>query len=263
MKTTHVVRTGLATLTAGLGALAVTASADAPTAFTATLTPNTAGAGTAVTAGLQGADLDAAQAGKAVRSLKLQAPAGFKVLPAGVKTVCSAADAAAKTCPADTKIGGGTATFTAPGVGDVTAAITLNATAPVQAGDPVGLQFVAAALGQTFALTARVTGGSTPSLDAEGIDKALPLPITIKSLSLNLASKATVVKTVTKLKKKRVKVNGRYVTKKVKVKVKVSTPVALLNNPATCPATGWSATATVGFTDGSSFVAPTTIACTS
>jgi hypothetical protein len=43
--------------------------------------------------------------------------------------------------------------------------------------------------------------------------------------------------------------------------VKVNVTLPLLTTPKTCPATGWAAAATVGFKDGSSFVAPATAPC--
>jgi hypothetical protein len=197
--------------------MAAAADADAPTAFKVAFSPNTTATRTAVTATLAGPDLDAAEAGKQVVSLKLQAPAGLKVDRKGVKAVCTAAEAAMKACPATSKGGSGTATFTAAGVGDVTAPITLYVTDPVQAGDPAGIQLLASALGQTFALVARVVpGASGPALVADGIDKALPLPITIKSLALTFAGKNVVQKTVIKKVKVRKTVNGRKRTVIVK-----------------------------------------------
>lgn len=256
--TTRTRRVGALSIAIVTGTAAFAYAAEGP-GLTASYTSGKPNTGISATAELGGAELVAAQAGKAIRSLKLQASQGLKFDKTGVIALCTPDQAKSVTCPDSSSVGGGTATLNSPAVGDVPATAKLYLTAPATAGDIAGVQVVANALGQKLALPGRiVASASGPYFLLPDVDKNFPLPLTVKALKLTFGSTAPVKKTKTITVTKRVKGKKKKVKKKVTVTVKQS----LLTTPATCPAGGWTAASSIGFTDGSTYDSTTTIPCT-
>ncbi len=228
-------------------ALAGSASAQ-DTAITATLNPNTAGAGSKLHVAIGGA---AAELGGALpESVTLHLQRGFKLDLATIPTRCDAMHAPTGECPAASRIGSGAALAHTSGLisADVQATIDIFLADAVQAGDLAGVVLRVNVANQSRSVLARLralpSGPFGYELSAAGFADAIPslpgLAIELRGLVLDLGLRRNVTTTVTR----RVKVtrNGKRVTVRRKVKRKVRHD--LIVNPKSC-ARSWSARVTV------------------
>lgn len=247
-----------AVVTAGSAA----AVAQAPDAFTVTLTPDRADRGTVVDVVVDGARLGAVSGGPAPTGARLAVQPGFRFDAGAVARRCTDPQA----CPAASRVGSGTANATVGFLG-VTRAVAAEITAflagPVQAGDLAGVVVDVRVPGfdQRFTARGRVVQGAA-GLELRFDDLAggaqIPAGITFRldRLALRVGANRTV--TVTRTRTRTVKRNGRTVRRKVRTRVKVRRD--LLRTPRTCDGT-WTAQGVVTFADGTATTLPFSIPC--
>jgi hypothetical protein len=176
---------------------------------------------------------------------------GFKLDQKAVAITCSDEQAAAVSCPAGARVSTGQAVVSAGAFGTYTAKVESFLATTKQAGDLAGvvIQVTEPSTGTRKSVRGSVRAGTGDvgyELRFENLQQALPtLPpgVTLSLVSLNfeVGANRTVKKIVKKKNKK---------TKKVKKKT-VVTKYSLITNPATCAASGWTATVTAVFADGS------------
>ena len=262
----------LVTVLAGMLALAPAASAQ----VTAQLNPDTAGAGSHLLIDAKGSDAGfrsrTIPAGLAIGLQK-----GFAIDPSAAPGVCSDAQSAKFTCPADSIVGTGSLDVFGEGLpfgahgSTFTAQLTFYRATPRQPGDPMGVvfSFREPTSGFQGASIGRLHAISDPTLGEEIRFDTLPIPklpsglyFTLRDLKIDIgAGSATPPVRVKKKAKHRVRRHrGRYATR-VSTRLAGTPPgslvlepggpagAALLTNPTTCT-TGWAVRFEVDYPDG-------------
>lgn len=201
-----------------LGGVAAAASQDA----TLSVSPNKAGKGTTATL-----DVHPPKKGQDVSGLTVRAARGAKFDPRAVKVKCTAQQASSNSCPAKSRIGGGTvqatvssAAFNSP----VQVQVDLYLAPPQHSGDKAGVvaHFKVSQTGQQGHVIGRVRTIASGLYGLEtvfsGLDKALKPPAGFKAHTDSIHLSFGKHRTVTRRR------NGK------KRKVRIN----LLRNPKTC-----------------------------
>lgn len=252
-------RLTLTTAAVVLVALPAAAPAQTPGAAV-TVSPNTPKTGTRLAVDLDGAQLGDT-GGRPPQSVRLLVQPGFAFDPAAVAGRCAAG---AATCPADARIGSGTATirYTLLGIpGSTVATLSAYVAAP-RSGDLAGIVLRVAApdLNRTFTAHGRALRAAAPDgLELRFEDllggRALPPGTQVSLARLQLTAGASRTVTTTKVRRRRVRVkvrrNGRArtVVRSKRVRVKVRTRHDLLRTPPSCPG-AWTGRVLVTLADG-------------
>jgi hypothetical protein len=219
------------------------------TTISAALTPNTPAAASTFGLAINGAAPELA--GAVPESLAVGLQRGFALDLGAVAGRCDASHVTTGDCPAESRVGSGSAVVHASGFinKDIPATIDIFLADPAQAGDLASVVLRVTALGQSRTVRARLLAlpAGVPfgyELLAAGFAAAVPtfpgVALALSTLNLQLGASRTVTKTVVKHVK--VKRKGKRVTVKRKVKRKVRHD--LIHNPATC-AGSWAARVTV------------------
>lgn len=211
-----------------------------------------AGKGTRVTLDVKGDD--PAASGQVPRSIAIKGPRGMKVDPVAVAKLCSKADANADTCPAKSRIGGGSAVIYAsgPGIGsgNHTATGDIFLTKPLKKGDVAGSElrfsyagFTVHTVGRVFKISSGPYGVETlfDKLDSAA---QVPPPYVVQLKSVHLTFGAH--------RKVKVKKNGK--TKHVRHD--------LIRTPSKCSGT-WPWAITVSYPSGHQNPITGSVGCTS
>jgi hypothetical protein len=231
--------------------LAGTAAASSAPTVTATLTPNKAGAASALSVSVAGPLPSGVPTQLVLTAQKGVTSDGVKAVTA----ICTPAQAMANQCPAGSVVGSGSAGTNF----GVSLGFTLAVGAKQQASD-IATVFLIGKVGTTkFALPGRLfmPAGGGLELLATGFPQIPFISLT----SLQLSAKGT--NTATTYTKKKI-TTGTGKKKKTKiVKVAHKTTYSVLRNPSTCPSTGtWSGTVQATYSTGPINL-PFTVACTS
>jgi hypothetical protein len=229
-----------ALLIALIASFALAAAALAAGSAKLTVSPNTAGAGSVATI-----DAVPPNGSKNPRSVALKVVKGVKYDGRAAAKRCSDAQAKQNSCPAGSRIGGGTINVTANPGGPVTVDVGLFLAPKRKAGDLAGIVGIATvrATGQKGHALGRLFRINEGKLGLEtlfgGLDKAVKPPPNIKvhvdHLRLHFG--------------KHRQVNGKRVD--------------LITNPSTCPDKGWPYAASVTYPDGTGKTFRHTVACVS
>ncbi len=211
-------------------------SAVAPGAITATFDPNTPKTGATLSVAVDGAKLD--QTGvKTPASFRLDSPAGLVIDTKAVARRCSSPGS----CPAQSRIGGGTAVVSVSIFGDIKVKLTAFLAPARRAGDLAGIVIQGEAAGQKLAMAGRAlraASGHGPTLLFEDVSgrQSLPPGFSARLKTLALTAGAHRVVRVRSNKTKRVRRVHHH----------------LLTTPRRCTGGTWSATGTLAYTDATS-----------
>jgi hypothetical protein len=208
---------------------------------------------------------DPAANGRPAKQVVMRAATGFKFDTRARSETCSPAKASANNCPANSKIGSGTANatvsngvFTQP----VTADLDVFLAPPVKSGDAAGvvLHIKERSTGAEANVTGRILKTSGPFglelrvEDFSSANAAAPNGFTVKLDRLQADVGASRTEKVTK--HKTVKKNG----KKKKVAYKVKVVRDLIRNPTTCSGS-WPYQVRVRYSDTDESVRDGSVAC--
>jgi hypothetical protein len=219
-------------------------SAVAPGAITASFSPNTPRTGATLSVTVDGAKLDQTGA-KTPASFRLDSPAGLVLDTKAVAKRCTSPGS----CPAASRIGGGTAVVTVSIFGDIKVRLTAFLAPARQAGDLAGIVIEGEAAGQKLAMAGRAlraADGHGPTLLFEDVSgrQSLPAGFSARLKTMALTTGAHRVVRVRSKKTKRVRRVHHH----------------LLTTPRRC-AGAWSATGTLTYTDGTNTALTTAVPC--